>query len=153
MSKQPDADDGVDVEEGLVDASEVVGTDDGMFVQQKHGDGSHAEVVDPSEPRIDARQDREAERPCRRGTRRQCAAPGDAESGGNAVKPHLDVEIEVLAGVDDVEPGHPEHDGRAEHDRRPGNSPRMATQAAIGASINAAPSQKWARAVKRLVRL
>ena len=79
---------------------------------------------------------------------------GHAEPGGHAAQPHLHVELDVLAGVDHVEAGHPEHHRRRR--ARPAARrlpPRIATQAASGASINAAPSQKWASTVNRLAKL
>ena len=78
-------------------------------------------------------------------------ARGHAEAGGHAAEPHLHVELEVLAGVDHVEAGHPEH-ARPPPARTGGqaSSARIATQAASGASISAAPSQKCDRTVNRL---
>ena len=80
---------------------------------------------------------------------------------GTLCSPACAVELDVLAGVDDVEAGDPQQHGPAQHDRRqqiePDRAstcwPRMAIQAETGASISAAPSQKWAAAVNRFVKL
>ena len=50
---------------------------------------------------------------------RQPQRPGHAEPGGHAAEPHPHVELEVLAGVDHVEAGHPEHHRRPQHHRGP----------------------------------
>ena len=44
----------------------------------------------------------------------------DPEPPGDAAEAGLPVEVHVLAGVDDVEPGDPEQHGLGQEDRRPG---------------------------------
>ena len=85
-------------------------------------------------------------------------AQGDAQAcphpelGGHAVQLRLPVEVHVLAGVQDVEPGDPEEDRAADQDGvAEVVRPRIAIHADTGASMSDAPSQKWARAVNRFV--
>src|SRR4051812_2971581 len=98
--EEPDADGDVDLEEGDVYASEVVGPDEGVFVSEENGHGDDAEEVEPAHGVGPAEGEEGHDHGGVAGGGQPEGAP-DAEPGGDAVQALGLVEGDVLAGVDD----------------------------------------------------
>src|SRR3954447_18039154 len=117
--EEADADGDVDLEAGDVYASEVVGSDEGVLISQEDGHGDDAEEVEPAHGVGPAEGEEGDDHGGVAGGGQPEGAP-DAEPGGDAVQALAQVEGDVLAGVDDVEPGDPEQDRQAQQRRGSG---------------------------------
>ena len=93
-----------------------------MLVDQQPGNGRHAGQVNRTQSIVHQRQ--RSQKPDRAGVadRGQPQGPRNAETGRHAPQPHFLVEFDVPAGIDHIEPGHPEHHGSAEQQGRPGKN-------------------------------
>jgi len=100
-------------EEGGVEAGEVVGLDKGMFVEEKKNDGEQSGDSEFAEGKGRDHGNEQKEHD-------QVKGAGDPEGAGNAdvagdgMKAGVAVEIEILAGVENVEACDPEGDGGGE---------------------------------------
>src|SRR5437016_7001099 len=107
----------VDVEEGDVEAREVARAHQRVLVDQEPHDRGPAEPVEEPEPREPAEQ-REGHGGERviRSRRRERGV--DAEARGDGVEPLRAVHLDVLAGVDQIEPRDPYRQREPEEERR-----------------------------------
>ena len=114
--EEAQADDRVHVKKGDIHAGKVVRADERVFVDKQDGDGDDGCPEEPAEERIDERQAGEQGDGEAWQTAASRSAPGMPRRDRNAVQSGRSVELEVLAGVDDVEARDPREDGGAEND-------------------------------------
>ena len=95
-----------------------------MLVGEQRGDGDQPGEVDRAQLRGGQAEGDERGEGHRVARRREPECPADAETGWQAVQAGGAVEVGVLAGVQQVEPAHPEQHRRAEDERRGHVRPR-----------------------------
>jgi len=100
-------------EEGGVEFREVVGLDQGVFVEQedRNGDDARDGEFAESEGRDKRHQQEQHDEVEEAGDPK---SPGDAEVARDGMEAGIAVEVEILTGVEDVEAGNPESDGGSE---------------------------------------
>ena len=118
-TQQPDADDGVDLKERLIDSAEIIRPHEAMLIRQESDRARHATEIDPPE----RRRRHEIEGDKQHG-RAKMAEAGDgersrhAEHRRHASEPEPTIDIHILARIENVEPGDPTEYGEPEHGRR-----------------------------------
>lgn len=108
-----DRNDAVHGEEGSVETREVVGLDQGMFVEQKQRDGDDAGHSEFSQGEGEQECEEKNQHDEMKGAR-DPEGGTDSDVARDGVQAGGAVEFKVLAGVEDIEAGDPEGDGGGE---------------------------------------